>query len=106
MSFSYIPIPTHSTFANFLIIDLLVACLTDLHIEYLNTIRYTTSLHISATYVANAPSYLISHIVRSRVNHGPAHTSWQSRRNYTGYSHKLTGTRNTCRATQPPVGRT
>ncbi|KHG14378.1 hypothetical protein F383_02833 [Gossypium arboreum] len=63
-------------------------------------------MHISATYVANATSYLITHRAHTRANHGPAHTSCQSRCNYTGCSHKLSSIRNTCWTTQPPVRRT
>ncbi|KHG26428.1 hypothetical protein F383_01735 [Gossypium arboreum] len=42
----------------------------------------------------------------SRAIHGSTHTSCQSGRSYTGYSHKMSGICYTCRTTQPPVGRT
>ncbi|KHG13011.1 hypothetical protein F383_16685 [Gossypium arboreum] len=56
---------------------LLIELLLNYSLNTRNAIGYIRSLHLSASYVANATSYLRPHVARLRATHGITHTGRQ-----------------------------
>ncbi|KHF98424.1 Interleukin-15 [Gossypium arboreum] len=84
MSFTSVQCTYLCPLAHYNLLSCLDAIVTITHRTFLNyplntqnTIEYIRSLHLSALYVANATSYLRSHVARLRATHGSAHAGCQ-----------------------------